>query len=76
MGAGTGVQVPWRLEAPDPPESELEVAVSCQTWVLGTEFRSSRRALHFLTYRVISLAPLYKFNKHYFSDSGLNKCVY
>lgn len=40
----------------DSLEQELQVIVSCLVWVLGTEFRSSRRAVMLLT--AASILPL------------------
>lgn len=37
-----------------PRELELQVVVSYLTWVLGTELRSSTRAIHVLNLSVVS----------------------
>ena len=40
--------VPTEARGMDPLELELQVVVSCQTWVLGTEIESFARAVSVL----------------------------
>lgn len=57
----------------DPLELELQVLVSCQTWVLGIKLRSSIIALRALNCSAITPAPAFMFCSFFFTMSPVTQ---